>query len=116
MSESGASNKNSKRNKRKSKQKPPSTCSENVEQYLLNSTLHGLRYVGDRKISYFERYKKPLICCYCLKTPSVFQKNILWIVFRFRYNFVSIFHFKHMEQMVSISNDYCVKFPIDFNR
>lgn len=28
----------------------------NLEQYLLNSTLHGLRYVGDKKISYFERY------------------------------------------------------------
>ncbi|KAG4074415.1 hypothetical protein HA402_000394 [Bradysia odoriphaga] len=32
-----------------------SSCHENMEQYLANSTLHGLRYVGDRKISYFER-------------------------------------------------------------
>lgn len=31
-------------------------CSENVQQYLLNSTLHGLRYVGDSTISVFERY------------------------------------------------------------
>lgn len=30
-------------------------CSDNVQQYMLNSTLHGLRYVGDPKISIFER-------------------------------------------------------------
>lgn len=37
------------------KENARSTCNENVEQYLVNSTLHGLRYVGNRKISYFER-------------------------------------------------------------
>lgn len=31
------------------------TCAENFRQYLLNSTLHGLRYVGDVKITIFER-------------------------------------------------------------
>lgn len=31
------------------------TCSENFRHYLLNSTLHGLRYVGETKISVFER-------------------------------------------------------------
>lgn len=31
------------------------TCSENFRQYLLNSTLHGLRYVGETQISVFER-------------------------------------------------------------
>lgn len=29
---------------------------ENFHQYLLNSTLHGLRYVGETNISIFERY------------------------------------------------------------
>lgn len=28
---------------------------ENFHQYLLNSTLHGLRYVGETNISIFER-------------------------------------------------------------
>lgn len=37
-------------------EKPTNTCHENVEQYLTDSSLHGLRYVGNRKISYFERY------------------------------------------------------------
>lgn len=31
------------------------TCGENMHQYLLNSTLHGLRYVGENQISKFER-------------------------------------------------------------
>lgn len=31
------------------------TCNENFNQYLLNTTLHGLRYVGDRSITLFER-------------------------------------------------------------
>lgn len=30
-------------------------CRENLNEYLFNSTLHGLRYVGDRTISRFER-------------------------------------------------------------
>lgn len=30
-------------------------CRENLNEYLYNSTLHGLRYVGDRSISRFER-------------------------------------------------------------
>lgn len=34
------------------------TCGENMHQYLLNSTLHGLRYVGETHISLFERYTK----------------------------------------------------------
>lgn len=32
------------------------TCQENFNQYLVNTTLHGLRYVGDRSITPFERY------------------------------------------------------------
>lgn len=28
---------------------------ENVHQYLLNTTLHGLKYVGDKTITRFER-------------------------------------------------------------
>lgn len=31
------------------------TCQENFNQYLVNTTLHGLRYVGDKKITPFER-------------------------------------------------------------
>lgn len=31
------------------------TCQENFNQYLVNTTLHGLRYVGDRSITVFER-------------------------------------------------------------
>lgn len=33
-----------------------SGCMENINQYLINSTLHGLRYVGDRNISICERF------------------------------------------------------------
>lgn len=32
------------------------TCRENFNQYLLNTTLHGLRYVGDKSLSSWERY------------------------------------------------------------
>lgn len=31
------------------------SCRENLNEYLFSSTLHGLRYVGDRTISRFER-------------------------------------------------------------
>lgn len=31
---------------------------ENLQQYLMNSTLHGLRYVGERHITVFERYTR----------------------------------------------------------
>lgn len=31
------------------------TCRESFYQYLLNSTLHGLRYVGDQSLSLCER-------------------------------------------------------------
>lgn len=30
-------------------------CRENLNEYLFNSTLHGLRYVGDRTITRVER-------------------------------------------------------------
>lgn len=32
------------------------TCRGNFDDYLYNSSLHGLRYVGDRTISRCERY------------------------------------------------------------
>lgn len=31
------------------------SCHDNLSEYLANSTLHGLRYLGDRSISRFER-------------------------------------------------------------
>lgn len=31
------------------------TCRENFRQYLFNTTLHGLKYVGDNTISIIER-------------------------------------------------------------
>lgn len=31
------------------------SCGENCHQYLMNTTLHGLKYVGDKKITRFER-------------------------------------------------------------
>lgn len=31
------------------------TCRTNCNQYLQNTTLHGLKYIGDRKISRLER-------------------------------------------------------------
>lgn len=37
-----------------------SSCSENLHQYLLNSSLHGLRYVGEISITYFERFVEKL--------------------------------------------------------
>lgn len=36
------------------------TCRENLNEYLAVSTLHGLRYVGDRTISRCERYLNPM--------------------------------------------------------
>lgn len=30
-------------------------CRNNLRQYLINSTLHGLKYVGDNTITLFER-------------------------------------------------------------
>lgn len=32
------------------------TCQENFHEYLVNSTLHGLRYAGDRSLTPFERW------------------------------------------------------------
>lgn len=32
-----------------------SVCEESVEEYLENTTLHGLKYVGDKSLSTFER-------------------------------------------------------------
>lgn len=31
------------------------TCRENVRKYLFNTTLHGLKYVGDRSLSTIEQ-------------------------------------------------------------
>lgn len=31
------------------------SCRENLNEYLFNSSLHGLRYVGDRTITRLER-------------------------------------------------------------
>lgn len=31
-------------------------CRDSFHQYLMNSSLHGLKYVGDRMITRFERY------------------------------------------------------------
>lgn len=31
------------------------SCQENFNEYLFNSTLHGLKYAGDRKINRLER-------------------------------------------------------------
>lgn len=30
-------------------------CRENLDEYLKDSTLHGLKYVGDRTLTIFER-------------------------------------------------------------
>lgn len=30
-------------------------CSENIRQYLMSTSLHGLKYVGSIYITYFER-------------------------------------------------------------
>lgn len=38
-----------------SKSKMQTACEENLRQYLMNSTLHGLRYVGTANITLFER-------------------------------------------------------------
>lgn len=32
------------------------SCGDNLKYYLKDSTLHGLRYVGESTISLFERY------------------------------------------------------------
>lgn len=40
---------------KKDSKKLVTTCQANIYQYLLNTTLHGLKYVGDRTITRFER-------------------------------------------------------------
>lgn len=74
------------------------TCNENVEQYLLDSTLHGLRYVGNRKISYFERYNihRFLSFLHTQKKNNFPFKYFLWIVVYFGDVSVGVFHFKHL--------------------
>lgn len=57
-----------------------SSCQENLHQYLLNSTLHGLRYVGERQISPFERF---------LFVSKGGKKTSLSII---SYHFQSVFH------------------------
>lgn len=32
------------------------TCQENFNQYLVQGSLHGLKYIGDRTITLFERW------------------------------------------------------------
>lgn len=32
------------------------SLNENFNQYLINTTLHGLKYIGDRTITWFERW------------------------------------------------------------
>lgn len=39
----------------KENQSVAKSLKENFNQYLINSTLHGLKYVGDRTITRFER-------------------------------------------------------------
>ncbi|XP_037037296.1 pickpocket protein 28-like [Bradysia coprophila] len=53
-----------------------SSCNENMEQYLVNSTLHGLRYVGDRKISYFERTFFGLSFVFVILLSGYFITNV----------------------------------------
>lgn len=38
------------------------SCHENFHDYLENTTLHGLRYVSDRSLSFCERYIVCIIC------------------------------------------------------
>lgn len=52
------------------------TCREILNEYLNNSSLHGLRYVGDRKLSRCERliymflYSSMKKCCYFTKISN----------------------------------------------
>lgn len=43
------------REQNESKRSMFASCGENLHQYLLNSTLHGLKYVADKKIARWER-------------------------------------------------------------
>ncbi|KAJ6634965.1 Pickpocket protein 28 [Pseudolycoriella hygida] len=62
--------------RKRKNEKPAYTCSENVEEYLTNSTLHGLRYVGNRKISYFERIFFGLSFIFVIVLSGYFISNI----------------------------------------
>lgn len=33
------------------------TCRKTLDRYLENASLHGLRYIGDRELTWFERYE-----------------------------------------------------------
>lgn len=59
------------------------TCQENFNQYLVNTTLHGLRYVGDRSITLFERWTS-------LGFPSLVE-NCAKVHFVCRFFFVVMF-------------------------
>ncbi|XP_037040267.1 pickpocket protein 28 [Bradysia coprophila] len=53
-----------------------SSCQENLHQYLLNSTLHGLRYVGERQISPFERAFFMLSFIFVVLLSAYFITNV----------------------------------------
>lgn len=73
-----------------------SSCQENLRQYLLNSTLHGLRYVGERQISTFERF-----------LFSIDEENgNITVTLYFRVFFVLSFLFVLMLSIFFISNIY----------
>lgn len=75
-----------------------SSCQENLRQYLLNSTLHGLRYVGERQISTFERF---LFLFF-----ELINKTGTYYPTFFRVFFVLSFIFVLMLSMYFISNIY----------
>lgn len=58
-----------------------SLCRESFHQYLVNSSLHGLKYVGDRMISRFERLFFAFSFLFVLILSTYFISNI-WTKWR----------------------------------
>lgn len=57
------------------------TCRESFRQYLLNTTLHGLKYVGDGTITLFERWGKYPKSANSLRVFSWSKFYALWRIF-----------------------------------
>lgn len=64
-------------------------CSENVKQYLSDSTLHGLRYVGDSSLSIFERLVTKNICIADRRITSIINNLVFYRLF-FGFAFVAV--------------------------
>lgn len=93
---------------------------ENVNQYLLNTSLHGLRYIGEVKISFLERFESGPNSSSSLFTMNAFNnfifpfQDLLSSLIRFRIFAIHLLHFEYLREMVSHTGHHYGWFAIDF--